>query len=83
MDIAIFGQHCSMAGSICRDPESRYGDDWRDSDDLDVYTGSDAELCAIADEFERVAKLPRSKGGVGAGTDAHFFRVAESIRDML
>jgi hypothetical protein len=45
------GQHTSTAGLRVNCPENRYGDDWRNSDDLYVLDGTEAEHVAWAREM--------------------------------
>lgn len=43
-ELAFYAQHHSSAGRVCHDPARYYGDDWRDSDDLEVHKGTEDEL---------------------------------------
>jgi hypothetical protein len=70
-EIAIYAQQCTGAGTRCGDPARRYGDDWRTSDDLMVFEGTEAELLAEAAELAD----PRRSGFQN--------RCAAVIRDYL
>jgi len=38
------GPSSTSLPKVCRDPEGKYGEDWRDNHDLCVYKGTEAEL---------------------------------------
>jgi accessory colonization factor AcfC len=48
IDIAIYAEHSIMAGLVCLDPENKYGDDWKDNADLQIFSGTRSELLATA-----------------------------------
>jgi hypothetical protein len=50
-EIAIYGQHTLQAGRECLDPESKFGEEWRECADIEVYTGTKAELLRVADSL--------------------------------
>jgi hypothetical protein len=51
--IAVYREHCTLAGRRCADPLSRYGDDWRECDDIEVFEGTEAELRQWAAELSQ------------------------------
>lgn len=43
-EVAIYAEQCVMKGTVCHQPERKYGEDWRESADLRVFKGTEAEL---------------------------------------
>jgi len=73
IELALYGEVCSMAGHICHDDDMVE----RGSHDLAYYSGTVEELLAEARDLERLA------GAAGAGTDMYYLRSAQSIREAV
>lgn len=71
-EIAIYTEQCSMKGRVCLSPEDKFGDDWRESADLQVFSGTESELVAQA-----LATLNRK------GVRQHDFICAREVLEHL
>lgn len=71
-EIAVYGEQCAMKGRVCVAPEVAYGDDWRDSQDLEVWRGTEGELVTEAHEW--LSRKP---------ANMHKFKSAKSVLAYL
>ena len=71
-EIPVYAQHSPMRGRVCINPEEHYGSDWRESPDLQVFSGTASELVAQA-----LATLNRK------GVKQHDFICAREVLEYL